>query len=100
MKPGMSSNQIRDYTSILNVHLLPEFGDQPFDFIGLAFADEIFRLGRVTAAGRGLENVGACGCYQFDELGQVFTFVFVAGIHVDQNRAIAGFGAFKQAWIP
>jgi len=30
MSPGMSRNQIRDYTSILNVHLLPEFGDLPF----------------------------------------------------------------------
>ena len=30
MFPGMSDNQIRDYTSILKVHLLPEFGDQPF----------------------------------------------------------------------
>lgn len=30
MSPGMTDNQIRDYTSILNAHLLPEFGNVPF----------------------------------------------------------------------
>ena len=30
MSPGLSVNQIRDYSSMLNGHLIPEFGDQPF----------------------------------------------------------------------
>ena len=30
MKPGMTENQIRDYTSILNCHLLPYFAERPF----------------------------------------------------------------------
>jgi len=30
MKPGMTENQIRDYTSILNSHLLPYFAERPF----------------------------------------------------------------------
>ena len=30
MNPGMSEGQIRDYTSILNFHILPYFGDMPF----------------------------------------------------------------------
>jgi integrase len=29
MSPGMSETQIRDYTSILNCHILPYFGDMP-----------------------------------------------------------------------
>jgi integrase len=30
MQPGMSASQVRDYTSILNTHLLPYFGDLTF----------------------------------------------------------------------
>ena len=30
MKPGMTENKIRDYTSILNYHLLPYFAQRPF----------------------------------------------------------------------
>jgi integrase len=30
MEPGMSHSQVRDYTCILNRHLLPYFGDLPF----------------------------------------------------------------------
>jgi integrase len=30
MRPGMSASQVRDYTSILNTHLLPYFGDLAF----------------------------------------------------------------------
>lgn len=30
MKPGMSDSQIRDYTSILDFHVLPRFSDVPF----------------------------------------------------------------------
>ena len=30
MSPGMSTNKIRDYSTILNAHLLPEFGELPF----------------------------------------------------------------------
>ncbi|RLB76147.1 MAG: hypothetical protein DRH24_18385 [Deltaproteobacteria bacterium] len=30
MKPGMTENQIRDYTSILKHHLLPYFAHRPF----------------------------------------------------------------------
>jgi integrase len=30
MKPGMSDSQIRDYTSILDCHVLPRFSDVPF----------------------------------------------------------------------
>jgi integrase len=30
MKPGMTENQIRDYTTILNFHLLPYFKEMPF----------------------------------------------------------------------
>lgn len=33
MSPGWSRNKIRDYTSILNAHLLPVFGDMPFSEI-------------------------------------------------------------------
>jgi integrase len=31
MEPGMSLSMIRDYTSILNVHHIPYFGNMPFD---------------------------------------------------------------------
>jgi len=31
MEPGMSVSMIRDYTSILNVHHIPYFGNMPFD---------------------------------------------------------------------
>ena len=30
MEPGMSVSQIRDYTSILDFHILPRFSDVPF----------------------------------------------------------------------
>jgi integrase len=30
MKPGMTENQVRDYSCILNYHLLPYFADRPF----------------------------------------------------------------------
>jgi len=33
MKPGMSENQIRDYTTALNNHILPFFSDTPFSEI-------------------------------------------------------------------
>jgi integrase len=33
MEPGMSESQIRDYSSILNHHLLPYFGQRPFSEI-------------------------------------------------------------------
>lgn len=33
MEPGMSESKIRDYTSILNYHLLPYFGQRPFSEI-------------------------------------------------------------------
>jgi hypothetical protein len=31
MPPGLTINQVRDYSCSLRVHLLPEFGNLPFD---------------------------------------------------------------------
>ena len=56
MEPGMSVSQIRDYTSILNAHHIPYFGDTPFsDFTPLGMKKFVAHLkGKKNQAGKPL----------------------------------------------
>jgi hypothetical protein len=70
------------------------------NFLGLALADEIFWFGYMPAAGGGVQDFRTGRRNQFDEFGQVFPPVFITGIHVDKDGAIAQFGTFKQGRLP
>jgi integrase len=88
MRPGMSSSQVRDYTSILKAHLLPYFGDLSFSEFRLVLMKKFLSHlraketpGGVSLSAKRIHNVliplrvifkDACGEFDWADLPDPF----------------------------